>query len=252
MSNNYYVYLHTFSNGKKYVGKGKDGRFTDFRNRSTYWKRVFCKYGEPEIQVIEGDLSEAEAFELEEFVIAEMIDSGYELRDTLINLSLGGEGASGHVHSEEDKKLIGEAAKRNWEDPEYREKAIRTMKAAQATEKVKKRKSEILKTRWKEDEEFRQKATETSKNIWKNPVHVENMRNRMIGSNNPSARLANIYNYKTGELVAEGVVSAEWARQNGLQRPKLQVTVKADRSKPSTKDNPHHHKGYYMEYVDGK
>ena len=249
MNNNYYVYLHTFSNGKKYVGK--DSRSTDFRNRSTYWKRVFCKYGEPEIQVIEGDLSEAEAFELEEFVIAEMIDSGYELRGTLINLSLGGEGASGHVHSEEDKKLIGEAAKRNWEDPEYREKAIRTMKATQATEKVKKRKSEILKARW-EDEGFRQKAAETSKNTWKNPIHVENMRNRMIGSNNPSARLANIYNYKTGELVAEGVVSAEWARQNGLQRSKLQVTAKADRSKPSTKDNPHHHKGYYMEYVDGK
>lgn len=251
MSNNYYVYLHTFSNGKKYVGKGKDNRSTDFRNRSTYWKRMFCKYGEPEIHVIESNLSEAEAFELEEFVIAEMIDSGYKLRGTLINLSLGGEGSSGHVHSEEDKKLIGEVSKRNWENPEYREKAIRTMKAAQATEKVKKRKSEILKARW-EDEEFRQKAIETSKNGWKNPVRVESMRNRMIGSNNPSARLANIYRYKTGELVAEGVVSAEWARQNGLQRSKLQVTTKADRSKPSTKDNPHHHKGYYMEYVDGK
>ena len=251
MSNNYYVYLHTFSNGKKYVGKGKDSRSTDFRNRSTYWKRVFCKYGEPEIKVVADNLSEAEAFELEEFVIAEMIDSGYKLKDTLINLSLGGEGASGHVHSEEGRKLIGEASKRNWSDPEYREKSINAMKIAQTADKVKKRKSDILKTRW-EDEETRQKFIVAIENMWKDPVHVENMRSRMAGRNNPSARLANIYNYKTGELVAEGVVSAEWARQNGLQRPKLQVTTKADRSKPSSKDNPHHHKGYYMEYVDGK
>lgn len=251
MSNNYYVYLHTFSNGKKYVGKGKDSRSTDFRNRSTYWKRVFCKYGEPEIKVVADSLSEAEAFELEEFVIAEMIDSGYKLKDTLINLSLGGEGASGHVHSEATKEIIREASKRNWEDPEYRTKVIDKGKAAQATEKVKKRKSEILKARW-ENEEFRQKCLEANRHRWEDPVHRENIHNRMVGRNNPSARLANIYNYKTGELVAEGVVSAEWARQNGLQRPKLQVTTKADRSKPSSKDNPHHHKGYYMEYVDGK
>ena len=36
----------------------------------------------------------------------------------------------------------------------------------------------------------------------------------------------------------------------GYSRPKLQITAKADRTKPSSKDNPHHHKGVYMEYIN--
>ena len=63
------------------------------------------------------------------------------------------------------------------------------------------------------------------------------MRRLLEVTNNEST---NVYN----------VVSAEWARNNGYSRPKLQVTTKADRSLPSSKNNPHHHKGVYMRYTD--
>jgi hypothetical protein len=112
--NKFYVYKHRFSNGRTYIGKGVNDRCYDFRNRSEFWKRNLCKYGDPTVEVVLDGLSEEQAFELEEFLIVECIDSGYSLGGTLINLTLGGEGISGYVHTEESKKTISLAVKNYW------------------------------------------------------------------------------------------------------------------------------------------
>lgn len=249
--NNFYVYLHTFKNARKYVGKGKNDRSIDFRNRSKFWKRNFNKYGEPEVTIVSGLLTEDEAIELEMFCIEEHIVSGYRLGDTLINFTTGGEGISGYSHTERAKKIIGERSKELWKDPEYRSNLKEKFKEVSNTEERKRKRSAASKKLW-ENPGYRKAKIKSLYELWQDPDHVSKMSKRMTGSNNPSARRANIYDYKTDELIAENVVSAEWARENGYSRPKLQVTTKADRSKKSSKDNPHHHKGVYMRYTDEK
>ena len=247
--NKFYVYKHSFSNGRIYIGKGVNDRCYDFRNRSEFWKRNFCKYGDPTVDVVLDRLSEEQAFELEEFLIVECIDSGYELGERLINFTTGGEGTSGYSHTEDTKKIISETSKKRWSDPTYRDNAVAKLKQYNAKEEAKERKSKESKSRW-EDPLYVELMKQVRINTWKNPDHKEKMSNRMKGANNPSARRANIYKYPSGELVAENVVSAEWARDNGYSRPKLQTTSKSDLSKPSTATNPHHHKNVYMRYID--
>ena len=247
--NKFYVYKHSFSNGRIYIGKGVNDRCYDFRNRSEFWKRNLCKYGDPTVKVILDGLSEEQAFELEEFLITECIDSGYKLGDVLINFTTGGEGASGYSHTEEVKKVIGEASKKCWADSSYKAKLTKKLKEYNTLQEVKERKSKESKTRWK-DPEYIEFMTQVQTDSWKNPERKEQMSDRMKGANNPSARRANIYRYPSGELVAESVVSAEWARDNGYSRPKLQTTAKSDLNKPSTATNPHHHKNVYMRYIN--
>lgn len=250
-SKEYYVYLHEFANGRIYIGKGKGDRAVDFRTRSEFWKRSYCKYGDPSVTILDSGLDEDVAFELEEFCIKVCLESGYALGDSLINFTLGGEGASGHAHNEDTKAYIGKCAKEMWKDSKQRAKIVKNAKKFWASEEGRSKKSAATKKMW-ESEGYRNKKTEQIKEMWKQTEHIEKMSKRMIGSNNPSARRANIYRYPSGELIAANVVSAEWARENGYSRPKLQTTAKADRSKPSTAGNPHHHKKVYMEYTDGE
>lgn len=247
----FYVYKHVFSNGKVYIGKGKGSRYCDFRGRSEYWKRNYRKHGSPSLYIAEADMEEDEAFELEEFCIREHLDAGYALGKDLVNFTIGGGGISGYTHSDSDKQKISEASKALWKDEEYRRNHIEKLKAYHKTEEAFKVKSDATKRLW-ENEEYRKNKVEGFKKMWQDPEHIEAMRKRSLGKNNPAARTANIYRYPSGELIAENVVSAEWARDNGYSRPKLQITSRSDRTKPSTATNPHHHKKVYMEYTDGK
>lgn len=65
------------------------------------------------------------------------------------------------------------------------------------------------------------------------------------GLNNGKSQAVDVYNYFTGELVANKVSVTEWGRKNGVKR-NLNVTLYADRNKPSSSINRHHAKGYYI------
>lgn len=246
----YYVYKHTFSNGKIYIGKGIGNRCHDFRNRSTYWKRLYAKYNSPIVEIIDNGLDEDTAFELESFCLSLYLDSEYCLGGTLVNFTMGGEGVSGYQHTVEAKELISKASKDNWLNNEYREKSLNAYLKYHKSEVGRLTKKRTSTEMWQK-EEYRTKKVNELIAMWKDPVFIEKMSLRMQGKNNPAARTANIYAYPSGDLIAENVVSAEWARDNGYSRSKLQATVKANREIPSSKDNPHHHKNIYMEYTDG-
>ena len=64
----------------------------------------------------------------------------------------------------------------------------------------------------------------------------EKQSNATSGANNPSAKLSDIYNYKTNELVASNVQLTVWANQNGVSAPHLSSTVTGKRK---------HSGGYY-------
>ncbi len=69
------------------------------------------------------------------------------------------------------------------------------------------------------------------------------------GRNNPRALPANIYDFATNKLVAENVIIKNWAKANGFSSSTLYDTAKANRSMPSSRRNPHQHKGVYAKYL---
>lgn len=108
---NCYVYIHVKpGNGEIfYVGKGKGNRAYSKHNRSNFWQRTVNKYG-LDVFIIENNLTEEEAFELEIKYIKSIgrRDLG---TGTLVNMSDGGEGNAGHQFSEETKLKISVAKK---------------------------------------------------------------------------------------------------------------------------------------------
>jgi hypothetical protein len=103
--NDFYVYLHRkATNGEVfYVGKGKGKRCKDASGRSAYWRRIVNKYGLT-IEFAKKNISEAEAFELEEFLI-EFFGRADLGKGKLINLTNGGDGNSGRVPHNKGKKM---------------------------------------------------------------------------------------------------------------------------------------------------
>lgn len=88
----FYTYIHTRADDLKvfYVGKGADKRAYKTNRRSAYWKKVVAKHGYT-IDICARFTTEAEAFEHERFLIV----CFRGLHAPLVNLTDGGEGASG-------------------------------------------------------------------------------------------------------------------------------------------------------------
>lgn len=126
MINTYYAYIHRKPNGIPfYVGKGTLRRANSLKQRNPYYLATVKKYGVDNIVVnsFECD-SEGDAFELEMFLIECLKESGVKLT----NCTDGGEGASGHVHSEEVRARISEIHKGKTVSVETREKLSKTGK----------------------------------------------------------------------------------------------------------------------------
>ena len=70
------------------------------------------------------------------------------------------------------------------------------------------------------------------------------------GHKSSRAKPVNIYCHYTDKLIAGNVVIRQWAREHGYHHSNLGATLKADRSKPSTKYNTCHYKGMYAKYVE--
>jgi hypothetical protein len=99
----YYVYQHKKADTNEifYVGKGKGTRAFNATKRNPYWKRVVAKHGF-NVEIIVDNLDEEFSFLVE----METIDAYKKRGITLSNLTNGGEGASGFIHSEEHKKKL--------------------------------------------------------------------------------------------------------------------------------------------------
>lgn len=105
--NKFYVYAYLRADGTSYyIGKGHDDRILQFHTRRN--SSGLRPPPKERIQILKENLSEDDAFELEKFYI-----SKYGRKDKgtgiLRNLTDGGEGAVGRIHSEETKNKIGKA-----------------------------------------------------------------------------------------------------------------------------------------------
>lgn len=104
MTVQYYTYIHCKPNDDPfYVGKGTLERAKRLTNRNNHHAGIVKKYGKKNIKVyyFECD-SEEQAFSDEIQWIANLTNEGFDLA----NHTSGGEGCSGHKHSEETKALL--------------------------------------------------------------------------------------------------------------------------------------------------
>lgn len=99
--NMFYTYVHFRKDDLKpfYVGKGSGNRHLSKVGRSSHWKSVVNKHGF-ESKVMASWESEQDAFEHERFLISCFKDMNVKL----VNLTDGGEGASGAIRTAEQKE----------------------------------------------------------------------------------------------------------------------------------------------------
>jgi len=99
----YYVYQHKKADTNEifYVGKGKCGRAFNATKRNPYWKNIANKHGF-NVEFIATEIDEELAFLVE----LEAIDAYKKSGVVLSNLTNGGEGASGLIHSVEHKAKL--------------------------------------------------------------------------------------------------------------------------------------------------
>ncbi len=198
MENNWYVYRHRRLDNFSifYVGIGKSANF--FRahsksQRSVWWKNII-KSNEYSVEVLYQYLSKEEACELEVLLISE-----YKRKDccggTLVNMTDGGEGSSGHLHSEESKKKISNSnrGKHSFfgEDNhnfgkkrsiEANSKQGETMRGKKRTEDSKKKQSETVKKQYEEGKVHPQLGSK------KTEEQLQKISEYTSGSNNPRAK----------------------------------------------------------------
>jgi hypothetical protein len=108
----FYAYVHARpeaadASGIFYVGKGKGARIRDYLHRNQHHKNIVAKYGRENILAGRIDCSdESTAMLLEQGLIKCLRRMGV----TLANVTAGGEGLTGHRHSEVTRQKMRQAA----------------------------------------------------------------------------------------------------------------------------------------------
>jgi len=104
----YYTYAHHKPDGSIfYIGKGRDARAYAKTGRSIHWNNTAKKYKDFTVTILAKWPTEKEAFEHEIF----LIETFKLMSVSIVNLSKGGEGASGVVPSAETRKKMSVASK---------------------------------------------------------------------------------------------------------------------------------------------
>jgi len=133
----FYIYFHTSNTTNEvfYVGKGYDRRAFRSNGRNNFWHRVANKHGYS-VSLPHTGLTESQAFAFEKEYIAKF--GRRDLRTgSLVNLTAGGDGASGVVHSEQWKSNMSAKMKGRVFSEEHRRN--------QTAAKVGKKRSEEMK-----------------------------------------------------------------------------------------------------------
>lgn len=108
MNSDFYVYLHI--NPKMgepfYVGKGRKNRAFETQKRSNWWNNFVNKNGF-DVIILEDSLFEKKALEREVYWIKRIGRKNLN-KGLLINLTNGGEGTSGRILTDEQRKKLSE------------------------------------------------------------------------------------------------------------------------------------------------
>lgn len=251
----FFVYLHRrASDGRVfYVGKGCRYRHKSKWNRSAHWHNIVNKHGYT-IEIVQKDLSEAEAFVLEIELIAKYKDQG------LCNRTNGGEGASGVVVSEETRAKFREIRS----DPAYRNNISQKAKVRYKNPEFKAAQKSIRKEAMNRPE-VKEKLRQASLRQFSDPVAREKNRQSTIKQfsdpaarklasekatarfNTPEKRAAHaqakaIRCIETGAVFGTSTLAAEWVTSVRGKKSDFSSIAKAARNGTTSY-------GYHWEYI---
>ena len=134
MNKQYYIYLFTFPNDKKYCGYTSQkperrwgGTGTNYQKCPLVWKAI-QKYGWENVkkEVIFSTFSQQEAFDKEKEIIAK-----YQLCNPQYgyNVDIGGRPhGTGSYLTKEGRKKLSEHSKQLWADPDFREARLKELR----------------------------------------------------------------------------------------------------------------------------
>jgi hypothetical protein len=199
---NFYVYVYldprkegeynygnyTFRFEPFYVGKGKDKRCNV--HLSSYKKNSNGIFRGKLIHIMEDlkqrpyifklieNITEEQAFELEIYLI-KLIGRKNLGFGPLSNMTNGGDGFSGSVKTEEERRISSERMKQRWENKDFRECRSKDTKKQWETEEIRRARLESMNSI-----ESKKKLSESLKKHWNNNIshkklQSENMSNRM-------------------------------------------------------------------------
>jgi len=141
----FYVYLHRkATNGQVfYVGKGY-GKRAWSKRRNAKWKNIVAKYGFI-VEIAQSGLQELAAFELEKDLIS------HYGRESLCNLTDGGEGMAGFKYSDEFKAKVSIQSTKQFMSFEFRLKHSAAVSLAMTGKKATQLKKDSLKAAWSDE-----------------------------------------------------------------------------------------------------
>jgi len=157
MENKFYVYVHTRATDGSifYVGKGEGKRAWNVSRRNKHWKNIATKHGY-NVTILLNNLTEEQAFILEKQAIATLG------RESLCNMTDGGEGSSGRIPSEETRKKLSESGKGRKHTLKAKRKMSESGKGRKMSDESKRKNSEAKKGS-KRSEETKSKISEAKK-----------------------------------------------------------------------------------------
>lgn len=140
----FYTYMHARADDGQvfYIGKGKGRRAWSTAGRSVWWRNVVQKHG-LEVRLLAEWPDEASAFSHEQL----LIDVFRERGAPLVNLTRGGEGATGRVPTEQHRARISLAMRGKKASAETREKLRAARRSRVISLKTRQRQSVALKGR---------------------------------------------------------------------------------------------------------
>lgn len=227
MDNVYYVYLWTRldTNEVFYVGKGHGNRYKDMSMRNKYFLNIVNKVGMDHIQIdiIEENLSEEEAFAKEQHYIAHY----KKISSCLTNMTKGGEGSSDwfehlteeekEIHRERSKSFLG---KHHTQETKEKIRKSHIGKSHHMSKEGHDKLSELAKHRpsyWKGkhlSEDIKKKMSETRKQRFGPPKKVYDPSKRVL------PKPVDVYN-ANGKLVLSFLSRADCVKYFQNASPKL-------------------------------
>jgi hypothetical protein len=238
----FFVYLHKRQTDGIvfYVGKGCRYRHKSKWNRSAHWHSTVNKHGYT-IEIVKNGLTEKEAFELEISLIEKYKS------DKLCNRTLGGEGASGCLVSEETKQKhktlrnskefrenLSKKAKQRFANPEFRKKHSETIRRVFSNPDLKKRISEKV-TAYVSKPEVRERARNITLKYFSNPEAREKaslLAKKRFDSpekREKHAQAKALICIETGMKFGTTTLASEWIRSLGQYKGDNSLIAKACR-----------------------
>lgn len=250
----YYVYVWFYKKDKKvfYVGKGTKYRYRSKKRDNPKLVEIINSF-DCDSKIIEGNLSEKEAFDLEK----EMIKYYKELGHPLINISEGGHMPPSHLgkkRTERTKEKMRKSIKKyHIDNPDIAKNQSKKMKEFLKTDEGKNFQRKSIESR--RTENFRKKQSVICREANNKPEYIakqskivkemwesEEYRESHSGENNHRAQAVKQYDLN-GNFIAEYVTMTEASKNTGVSVSKISSVARGVRKTAG---------GYTWEYVNDK